>query len=415
MKVLALGGSGDMGRMAVAALLDFDSISSITVADKDYELAKTFVELVGSDKLSPLEVDVTHKEKLVDLISSHDVAINTTGPFYKLATLILDSCIEAKRPYADICDDWKPTLDLLERDQAAKDAGVTALIGIGASPGISNLLAVLAYTGFDEIDKLITAWGTSPEGGGEFKVGKKPRFFITDDKLEKKLGPVPEKPNAAIEHLLYETIEKIPTFKDGSMIEIEPLTEAKPIRFPDFNEMYACHIGHPEPVTLPRTLKKAKSICNLMFIGKTATDITRQYSQKIKNKELTIQEATIAIEKDFKKLTEDVLSGKAPEIIKEYLGGPPPLCAIATGIKEGKRKKVAVGTSHFPFGGMAGVTGIPLAIGTVMMMEGKITAKGALTPEDVFTDPMEFFDIYAKYCGKKLNGKDIILKKEIDL
>lgn len=414
MKILALGGSGDMGRMAVAALLDFDSISSITVADKDYELAKTFVELVGSNKLLPLKIDVAQKEKLVDLISSHDVVINTTGPFYKLATMILDACIEAKRPYADICDDWKPTLDLLERDQAVKDAGITALIGIGASPGISNLLAVLAYSGFDEVDKLITAWGTG-EGGGEFKIGKKPRFYVDEKKLKKKLGPAPEKPNAAIEHLLYETIEKIPTFKNGSMIEIEPLTEAEPIRFPDFNEMYACHIGHPEPVTLPRTLKKAKSICNLMFIGKTATYITRQYSQKIKNKEITIQEATIAIEKDFNKLTEDVLSGKTPELLKEYLGGPPPLCAIATGIKEGKRKKVAIGTSHFPFGEMAGVTGIPLAIGTIMMMESKITAKGALTPEEAFKNPMEFFDIYAKYCGKNLRGKDIILRKEVNL
>ena len=58
MKVLALGGSGDMGRMAVAVLLDFpDLISSITVADKDLEQSKVFVELVGSDKLKAMEID----------------------------------------------------------------------------------------------------------------------------------------------------------------------------------------------------------------------------------------------------------------------------------------------------------------------------------------------------------------------
>ena len=53
------------------------------------------------------------------------------------------------------------------------------------------------------------------------KEERKPRFYVTDKKLEKELVPLPEKPNAAIEHLLYEIIEKIPTFKDGLMINIE--------------------------------------------------------------------------------------------------------------------------------------------------------------------------------------------------
>ena len=44
MRVLALGGSGDMGRMAVAVLLDFpDLVTSITVADKNYKQAEVLV------------------------------------------------------------------------------------------------------------------------------------------------------------------------------------------------------------------------------------------------------------------------------------------------------------------------------------------------------------------------------------
>ncbi len=50
MNVLVLGECGDMGRMAVAILLESLKISSVTIADKDYELAKTIVEMIGSDK-----------------------------------------------------------------------------------------------------------------------------------------------------------------------------------------------------------------------------------------------------------------------------------------------------------------------------------------------------------------------------
>ena len=158
MRILALG-AGDMARMAIAVLIESDIVEALTVADKNYELAKTFVDLVSSDKLTAVEIDVIERVKLLDLISSHDIVMNTVGPYYKFATMILDACIESKKPYVDICDDWKPTLDMLERDKAAKDAGINALIGIGASPGITNLMVVLACHELDEVDKVITAWG----------------------------------------------------------------------------------------------------------------------------------------------------------------------------------------------------------------------------------------------------------------
>jgi len=41
---------------------------------------------------------------------------------------------------------------------------------------------------------------------------------------------------------------------------------------------------------------------------------------------------------------------------------------------------------------MAGITGVPLAIGAIMMTDGKINKKGVLTPEEAITEPMEFFN-----------------------
>ena len=392
-----------MGRMAVAILLESPQISSITIADKNYDRAKHFVELVGSDRLSAYEVDATEHENLVELMSSHDFVMNTTGPFYKFTTMILNAVIEAKKPYIDICDDWKPTLDLLDMNKKAKTSEITAVIGMGASPGLTNLMAVIACSELDEIDELITAWGM-----GLMKEGDKPKYYIVPRKFYKKYRNKPLIANAATMHLFYEALEDIPTFKDGKMVDIPPLTEAEPLQFPGFKDTYVCHIGHPEPVTLPRVIE-ANSVSNLMFVGKTATDIIRKYTQKISNKEISISEASVEFFKESSRLERD------SEIMKEYMNIPPGLCVIATGIKDGKRKKVAIAAERSPFGAMAGVTGVPLAIAILMLINGEIKEKGVFPPEEAISDPMEFFDRYAKFCGKDLTSKDVLLKKVVDL
>lgn len=405
MKVLALGGSGDMGRMAVAILLEHPNISSITVADKNIERAQHFIDLVGSDKLTAVEIDVTEHNKLVDLISSHDIVMNTVGPYYKFAIPIMEATIEAKKNYVDINDDAKPTLDLLAMNERAKEAGITALLGIGASPGLTNLMAVLACSKLDKVDDLITAWGNSVFA----KEGKKPKYYLVPRSFYEKYRDMPIIANAATMHLFYETLEEIPTFRDGKMINIKPLTEADPLQFPGFKDAYACHIGHPEPVTLSRVIK-ANTVCNLMFWNKDVTDIVRKYTKKISNKELTISQASVEF---FQELRNRRREGGS-EIIREYQNLPPGLCVIATGIKSGKRTKVAIGSARDPFGGMAGVTGVPLALATLMILNGEIKKRGIFTPEEAISDPMEFFDRYAKYCGENLTGKDTLLIREAE-
>ncbi len=398
-----------MGRMAIAVLLDSPSVSSITVGDVNYELANTFVEMVDSSKLSAVQIDINEKDKLLDLMASHDIVINTVGPFYRFEVPIIEAVIEAKKPFLDICDDWKPSLDALDFDQKAREAGITAVIGIGASPGITNIMAVHACSKLDEIDELITAWGVA----AEIKSGRKPKYFIRPQKIAKKLGKTERKPNAAMMHLLYETIEKVPTFKNGELVEIESLTETEPFDFPGYKSMYAVNIGHPEPVTLPRTIK-ANNISKVMYIGKTATDITRKYSQKIKNNEMSIEEATLGLTREWRNLNKKVFQNQ--NLAEEYMGGPPTLSVIATGTKDGKRKKIGVALALEPFGAMAGVTSVPLGIATIMVIEGKIKKMGILTPEEAFKDnPMDFFNGIAPYCGKNLSGKEILNEIEVDI
>ena len=50
-------------------------------------------------------------------MKSHDIVVNTVGPFYQFEVPIIKAIIEAQKPFLDICDDWKPTLDALEFDE----------------------------------------------------------------------------------------------------------------------------------------------------------------------------------------------------------------------------------------------------------------------------------------------------------
>ncbi len=416
MKILALGGAGDMGRMAVAILLESAQISSITVADINYDLASNFVDLVDSPKLSAIQLDVLDTEKLLSIMSEHDFITNCVGPFSKFEIPILEAAIKAKKSIIDLCDDAKPTLDALKLGDKVKNAGITALIGMGASPGILNLLAVRACSKLDTIDEIITSWGYYINR----KEGRKPKYYVKPEELRKKLGlqkgvygglNIPNKPNAAIMHLLNQSFGNIPTYKDGKLIKIEALTPAERFAFPGYKDVYACHIGHPEPVTLYRTIK-TNNVSNLMRLGESATEILRQYCDKIKNKELSFEEAAFKLNNALAKIEESALTGKNRELLKEFYGGPPTESVIAIGTRNGKRKKVGVALLREPYGEMAGRTGVSLAIGARMLLEGKVSKKGLLTPEETFPDPTEFFNELAPYCGKNLTIKDILVENE---
>lgn len=163
MKVLAIGGSGGMGRAAVRAAMSFDFVSEIIVAGIDSELAERFVAELNSKSLNrgntdalkkpvrALYLDVTDNNSLRQAIRDVDVVLNSAGPFFRFGVPILTAAIEEGKHYCDICDDWQPTVEMLKLNARAKQNNVTAVIGLGASPGISNLLCVKAATALDEV------------------------------------------------------------------------------------------------------------------------------------------------------------------------------------------------------------------------------------------------------------------------
>lgn len=169
---VVLGAGGGMGRMAASIASSYGDLGELVIADIDLPAAERVVaELAPSarTRLRAACIDVTDAVALRALLGGAQVVLNTTGPFYRLGTAVLEACISTRCHYIDICDDWEPTIKLLSLNDQAKAAGVLAIIGLGASPGVSNLLARVACDRLDRVDDLYTAWPIDA-GAGEFSL-----------------------------------------------------------------------------------------------------------------------------------------------------------------------------------------------------------------------------------------------------
>jgi hypothetical protein len=154
-------------------------------------------------------------------------------------------------------------------------------------------------------------------------------------------------------------------------------------------------VGHPEPVSFHYSFPDLqRSYCVMVMPG--------LWIKKFRELAEQIDKGIMSLEEAGKTLVEGAASGSwVDEIIEKVSGlfdGPrlPIFFALATGKKDGKPARVATSIRAIP-PGMARATGIPLALGTRLHLQGKVAAKGVMAPEKAF-QPGEFFDMLAPYC-----------------
>lgn len=360
MRVIVIGGAGDMGRVACLTTAADPHISSVTVADRDAEKARELAGELG-EKGQWRHVDVMDQESLDSAVATADLVLNTVGPFYLFGKPVLESAIREGKHYADIADDWEPTVEMLALDEEARAAGITALVGMGASPGVSNLLAAAAHAQLDSVDTLFTVW----RGG----VGVPPRPERRED----------VKPAAAIDHWIHNLAEPIRVWRDGRYQSADAL-ETFDISYPGIGPATLWTCGHPEPITLPQTFTTITTCYNLMFARPGLIDAARQIRDRVRSGELDVAQGSIEF------LMMPGRSGADAGPIPSYPG----VFGYAEGTKDGQAARAVVSTRVLPRGGMGESTCIPLAIAAGMIARGEVSRPGIWAPEAI-VDPQIFF------------------------
>ncbi|RZS44749.1 saccharopine dehydrogenase-like NADP-dependent oxidoreductase [Herbihabitans rhizosphaerae] len=366
MRVLALGGAGGMGRHLCRAAINLDGVSELIVADLDASAAERFADQLGTPARS-LGLDVTDHAALREALSEADVVVNTVGPFYRFGVPILAAAIDAGCHYLDICDDWEPTIEMLELSARAEAAGVTAVIGMGATPGLSNLLAVLAARELDGVEEIVTGWNV--EAGG--------------------LDAAGPGVSAAVVHGIAQMTGTIRVRRDGRFVDERPLRRTM-IDYPGLGRRATWTFGHPEPITLPRTISAATSV--------NVTTGSRPF--------LAFMRATRwAVDR---RLVSAARAARVTQFAERHLPSPPldkhvrpdrlpPLFALATGTHDGRPAVVAAALCHFPGTTMGAVTGVPLAVALELCTTGVLAAPGVFAPEAII-DPEHYLARLAPHC-----------------
>ena len=388
--VAVLGGAGEMGRKAVSIVSGFEGISELIVADFDLAAAEKIVAkntVEAKMSLTAAQVDVTDAEQLAELLDGVAVVLNMTGPFYRLGVSVLQAALSAGCHYLDICDDWEPTIDMLAFHEEAVESDVVAVIGIGASPGISNILARVVCDRLDRVDDLYTVWpvDAGDERGDAIQVA-----------VEENQGA-----SAAIVHWMQQISGEIEVVKEGQRVVQRPMLPVT-LNYPNVGEGTGYTVGHPEPITLVETMGIRGSSASLMLLRKS----TAAFIDGLRKR---IDAGQLSLEAGAKEIGKPSLLGRLKAAFRSFwFPGPgdlPLFFAWARGERNGESCVVGATFTSAPADGMAGITSWPLAVGLRQLLDGRITTVGVHPPETVI-EPEHFFNMLADACDPPVNGME---------
>ena len=396
--VIVLGGAGEMGRKAVSIISDFENIGELVVADFDLASAEKIVAKNASEAKIPLKavsVDVTDSEQLISLLEGNDIVLNMTGPFYRLGVPVLEAAIAAGCHYLDICDDWEPTIDMLALHEKAVESDVIAVIGIGASPGISNILARVVCDRLDRVDDLYTVWPV--DAGDE-------RGDAIQVVIEENQGA-----SAAIVHWMQQISGEIEVVKEGHRVTQRPMLPVT-LNYPNAGEGTGYTVGHPEPITLLETMGIRGSSASLMLLRKS----TAAFIDGLRKR---IDAGQLSLEAGAKEIGKPSLLGRLKAAFRSFwFPGPgdlPLFFAWARGEHNGESRVVGATFTSAPADGMAGITSWPLAIALSQLLDGRITTVGVHPPETVI-EPEHFFNMLAQACEPPVDGMEELVIQDVN-
>lgn len=375
LRAVVLGGYGYMGVAAVKDMVQSGVFEEVAVAGRRLEKAKKLAEGFKGQKtkVSAQFVDANKHDSLVKAMEEADVVASCIGPYHKYGVKVLKAAIDAKVNFVDIDDDFDATRECLKLNSEAKKAGVTAIIGLGESPGITNLLAKYGAEKLDRVDEIHVKWVTSlwdPSG------------------------------LAALDHWFYITTGMVPQFINGKWVDVPARSEPEIVDFgPPTGKAEVFMCGHGEPVSLPRYIKGVKTVTNkgglrgpswyLEALNHLA-DLGFFSRETLYLRDLSLQPLDFTIrllgalrhfapEKTWEHLTQSMKTEESVE---------PSFKTDVIGEKNGELMQISYKVADSLT--MASGTGNALSIGAQMLAKGKIRVKGVFAPEGCI-DPKQFF------------------------
>ncbi len=333
MKIVVLGGAGEIGSRAVEDLAGSEGVSDVTIADRNVTRAREIADAIESPRaqIHVTAVDANVKDSLVAVMRGHDVAASALGPFHRYETKLVSAALEAEVDYVSLCDEPEPTQKVFDKfSREAAEQGRVVLIGLGQSPGITNIAFEFLAEGMEKVERADICCYQPLNAGGR----------------------------AVLQHLLHIINGKMSTWRRGKRQRIPCLSEEKYVDLPTVGSVPVWNTGHSEPVTLPRTRTSIRDVNFMLGFGTGGHVLVHLARWGVFNSPSRIDAAVAVITR-----------------VESWLGASPASGAFridVEGIKDGKPARDSI----FGEGRLRDLAGVTLSIGAQLVATRQLLCEG---------------------------------------
>jgi lysine 6-dehydrogenase len=337
--VAVLGAGGTIAPAIVRDLAESDEVSGMLLLDIDEERAAEVARTQGGGKAKAKRANArgaaSDHDSVARAIGRCDVLVNAAS--YRINLDAMRACLDAGCHYLDLGGLYWMTGRQLQFGADFESADLIAVLGIGSSPGKTNLMAARAARELGEVESIhIAAAGRDLEPPSGFSVPY------------------------ALQTLVDEITLKPVALRGGRPVEIEPLTDGGRVDFGPpigeagtiqtlhselrtFGESFGCRNASFRLSLEPKLLERLRSLANCST-ERIARESKRATPQSAKTVAVHVIEA----------------AGAGSEVRVRCLTKP---------------------ARRWRLGGGIVSTATPAAAAVRLLARGEITARGALPPE----------------------------------
>ncbi len=357
MAVAVLGAGGTIAPAIVRDLAESGEVEQMTLLDLDGDRASAVADAHGGGKAVAAAIDARAVDHLAAALDRIDVLVNTAS--YRINLDAMRACLAARCNYLDLGGLYWMTGRQLELSPQFERAGLLAVLGIGSSPGKTNLMARRAVRELeargDKVQSIEIAAGGRDPGSP------------ADGRLR---SPY------AIQTLVDELTLKPVVLEDGRPREIDPLTDGGTVDFGD-------PIGEGDTIY---TLHSELATFSDSFGCRAATF------------RLSLAPAVLERLKELVGASDEQIASAAREAASPSSQTVSVHLAKATGTSGSSVTLRALSRPHFGLGGSIVSTAAPAAATVRLLARGSLTARGALPPERCIEPAKMFAELETRGC-----------------
>jgi len=149
---VVLGGAGAIGRVIVRDLYESNSKNQILIADFDEQSSRDIASSYRSKRVSYAFADARSSSRLTSVLRDRSVVINCTRHQFNLN--VMEAALRAGTHYLDLGGLFIWTRRQLRLHRPFVDAGLTAILGMGCSPGLTNVMTAAAAAKLDRVESI---------------------------------------------------------------------------------------------------------------------------------------------------------------------------------------------------------------------------------------------------------------------